>query len=432
MNSHEYFEQLSALAQIGELSPAEVSELEAHLRSCEPCREEYQAYQDIHCHRLPLLHLERREIKNPVLVDAAGIKSVAGQHLNGANRIPTLLSTAQQVHRDLLSKNILVRLPQLAYGLCGVLVLALGIVTIEKREQGSEARTQISGLQNRVSFLNNQLQTPRVIPTKSSETVKEVVSREGEQSARSAVHIRDLEHQLKASRDEVAKLIDQIQASQHSDTALNQRVAEAEQRLQKLSVELQSVSRDRDETSVSLKSREAELQDQKTELQDKKAELLGLELEASALREEVNRDRSLLAASHDITSLMGARNLRIIDVSDVDGNGKTRKAFGRVFFTEGKSLVFYAFDLPDVKPSARPASFQAWGAQGANAPGAKSLGIFFHDDHGSNRWVLKFNDPQVLSEIDSVFVTVEPFGGSKRPTGTPLLPAYLKAELNHP
>ena len=134
----------------------------------------------------------------------------------------------------------------------------------------------------------------------------------------------------------------------------------------------------------------------------------------------------------DITNLMGARNLRIIDVSDVDGKGKTRKAFGRVFFTEGKSLVFYAFDLADTKASARPASFQAWGAQGANLPSAKSLGIFFNDDHSTNRWVLKFDDPRVLSEIDSVFVTVEPVGGSKKPTGTPLLPAFLKAELNHP
>ena len=54
------------------------------------------------------------------------------------------------------------------------------------------------------------------------------------------------------------------------------------------------------------------------------------------------------------------------------------------------------------------------------------------DDQKQNRWVLKFEDPGVLAEIDSVFVTVEPQGGSARPTGRKFLYAYLKANANHP
>jgi len=60
------------------------------------------------------------------------------------------------------------------------------------------------------------------------------------------------------------------------------------------------------------------------------------------------------------------------------------------------------------------------------------LGIFYVDDQKQNRWVLKFDDPDVLTEIDSVFVTVEPPGGSAKPTGHKLLYAYLKANPNHP
>jgi hypothetical protein len=41
--------------------------------------------------------------------------------------------------------------------------------------------------------------------------------------------------------------------------------------------------------------------------------------------------------------------------------------------------------------------------------------------------VLRFEDPQILAEIDSVFVTVEPPGGSVRPTGRQFLYAYLNA-----
>ena len=46
--------------------------------------------------------------------------------------------------------------------------------------------------------------------------------------------------------------------------------------------------------------------------------------------------------------------------------------------------------------------------------------------------VVKFNDKKTLDQIDAVFVTVEPRGGSERPTGKPLLFAYLNVAANHP
>ena len=39
---------------------------------------------------------------------------------------------------------------------------------------------------------------------------------------------------------------------------------------------------------------------------------------------------------------------------------------------------------------------------------------------------------QTLQQIDAVFVTVEPHGGSEKPSGKPLLFAYLKVNANHP
>ena len=148
--------------------------------------------------------------------------------------------------------------------------------------------------------------------------------------------------------------------------------------------------------------------------------------------ETLERERTLLAAGRDIHDLMGARNLHIVDVLDVDSKGKDRRAFGRVFYTEGKSLIFYAFDLGDRSAARRNASFQVWGARGPAQSPAQSLGIFFVDDQKQNRWVLKFEDPRILAEIDSVFVTLERPGGSPRPTGRKFLYAYLKANPNHP
>ncbi|HKF24929.1 MAG TPA: anti-sigma factor, partial [Candidatus Acidoferrum sp.] len=61
-----------------------------------------------------------------------------------------------------------------------------------------------------------------------------------------------------------------------------------------------------------------------------------------------------------------------------------------------------------------------------------NLGIFYEDNAAKKRWVLKANDPRALDDIDAVFVTIEPNGGSPSPSGKQLLFAYLRAKPNHP
>ena len=118
----------------------------------------------------------------------------------------------------------------------------------------------------------------------------------------------------------------------------------------------------------------------------------------------------------------------------MDKNSRTRKPFGRVFYTREKSLVFYVFDL-DRQPGVRKASaFQVWGrketAQGERT-NSLNLGILYLDNESSRRWILRFDNPQTLARIDAVFVTVEPNGGSSKPTGKPFLYAMLRKEANH-
>jgi hypothetical protein len=164
------------------------------------------------------------------------------------------------------------------------------------------------------------------------------------------------------------------------------------------------------------------------ELQDSR--LAAVSAQAREADERLTREDQLLTANRDIRELMGARNLHVIDVFDVDGRGKTQRAFGRAFYTEGKSLIFYAFDLATA--AARPASFQAWGRREGTAATAFSLGLLYVDDQTQNRWALKFEDAHVLDQIDAVFVTVEPPGGSRSPRGRKLLYAYLRQKPNHP
>jgi hypothetical protein len=142
-----------------------------------------------------------------------------------------------------------------------------------------------------------------------------------------------------------------------------------------------------------------------------------------------------LSSDRDIRELMGARKLYIADVFDVDGSSRTKKPFGRVFYTQGKSLIFYAFDLDREPGVVNASTFQVWGQreapQGQQAS-PLNLGILYMDNESNRRWVMRFDDPKKLAEIDAVFVTVEPRGGSHKPTNKPFLYALLRNEANHP
>jgi hypothetical protein len=152
-----------------------------------------------------------------------------------------------------------------------------------------------------------------------------------------------------------------------------------------------------------------------------------------------NRDASLrqqedlLAHDGDIRELMGARDLYIAEVFDVAVNGGTRKPYGRVFYTKGISLIFYAYDLDQQQiRRVQAAAFQAWGRRGPDFKQALNLGIFYEGNASKKRWVLKLDDPKTLAQVDAVFVTVEPHGGSEKPSSKPLLFAYLRVNPNHP
>jgi hypothetical protein len=164
---------------------------------------------------------------------------------------------------------------------------------------------------------------------------------------------------------------------------------------------------------------------------EKELKIRDLSGEISGQTLAAERERELNAAARDVRELMAARNLHIIDVADVDGRGQARKSFGRVFYVEGQSLLFYAFDLGETASRSK-VLFQAWGQQEGATGKPRSLGVFRIDDQAQKRWVLRVDDPKLLVSIDSLFVTVEPSPGLKEPTGRRLIYAYLGTPANHP
>jgi hypothetical protein len=145
----------------------------------------------------------------------------------------------------------------------------------------------------------------------------------------------------------------------------------------------------------------------------------------------LDQERQLAVAGKDIRELMASRQLHVIDVRDTDPNGNPDQAFGRVFLTEGKSLTFYAFDLNEHRVVNAKRSFQVWAVPQAEKNSARSLGFMHVDAKAQGRWVLRVENPELVKEISSVFITVEPAAGGKQPSGQKMLYADLGA-ANHP
>jgi hypothetical protein len=253
--------------------------------------------------------------------------------------------------------------------------------------------------------------------TMSAVWQKTIIKLQGE-NASLLTRIGTLEKDLVTSRDEKQGL--QQSLARLSD--MNSQLASQNDRNAQIQARTEA---EIDEMRAQRTKMEAEVAAQRAEVETLSQQL---KLQTAA----VARERDLLAAGRDITDLMGARNLHIIDVRDANGIGKNKNAYGRIFYTEGKSLIFYAFDLDERKLKNANYSLAVWGERLGEPTSVRSLGMLYTDDKVQKRWALKVDDPQQIAEIDSVFVTLESHEGGSKPHGEKILFAFLGGKANHP
>jgi hypothetical protein len=232
--------------------------------------------------------------------------------------------------------------------------------------------------------------------------------------------------QLKTNHEAIA-------ASQRDNEALQAHIAALEQEKQGLQAKASEhlVTISRLQTDIDKMNSEKAAND--VAILAEENELRGLRQTLAQKEIVLEQQQRLLAAGNQARDLVVARNLHIVDVYEADGEGNEERAFGRIFYTEGKSLVFYAYDLPSPRNVDKQIAFYAWGERLGGREPAKRLGIFRNDDVKDGRWILTFDDPRVLAQINSVFVTGEQ--GRKpvtRPTGKKMLFGFLGNEPNHP
>lgn len=424
---HEQYEEICAAAAIGQASPEELAELERHASECDSCRLEYYEYLDLTARqfaaaeKVPELSLNEAE-------GCLNSERFAKRFFQRAEREGILFSDgAARDVRDAGSvspsfrRRSLWRIPVFATAAAVITLVAVSAVYFVK------------GYPLRTTHDDSRLE---------------------ERTPASAISLGDFDQRLSELKAANLTLESQIQKLAANLRDADSRLAQTDTKLEATSQERQRLAAQRNALAVQLQELERKLADsesaavagqqQSNQFRDRaddlQASLVAGQTRIQELTDELteksaalNRERQLLAVGHDVSDLMGARNLHIVDVVDTDSHGKTRPAFGRIFFTEGKSLIFYAYDLNETKIEKASYQYRVWSRKEGQDPRVQSLGIFYSDDKAQRRWVFKCNDPKVLSEIDSVFVTLEPVNSDPaHPKGSNLMYAYLRGQPNHP
>lgn len=430
---HESFEELAVLAAVGELSPLELQRLRRHLAECSLCREACEAYADMASNDLGVAAAAAHPFEVASLGDAN--ETEAREHLGRLrNRLKAGAADQQlpvDVRRDEVGKSD--RAPRWAYrrvafGAPATIVLAVAVVSAiafwRTTKDISAERARSRGLQSVVDSLKQEKKSDR--GDSDSAVLR---SLEESQKARDA-----LEKSFAASEARNEELREREKASEEK---LVSALATAEQLRQQLAMN----DSDRERLARLQRDSDAKLHEALAELYQARqasAQLTGngearedTTLEANSQPPSESGGSTPSPSEGEARNLFGARDLHIVDVYDVTGDGKTKRTYGRVYYVEKKLLVFYAFDLQN-RQNHKLGAFQAWGYREANVGKPLNLGLFTVDDKSTSRWVLTVNHPDVLSHIDAVFVTVEPFGGSTAPRGKKVLYANLIGPPNHP
>ena len=430
---HDEFLELCAVSTSGQLSEEDQRRLQEHLAVCSSCRDALQQYEAIIRHAIPAMGAE----ETPEHLEAGGAwsekqaestlfariaRDEGGGGIERTRPIPP--------HRETSSRRVLA--PESAaawrsvwtlYAAGILLFVALGVCAYEV---GIRRGTHVANV-TAPPHAQDQISLEEKLSDASHEA--EVAHSQVGQRDKA---IADLHRQL----EQQSAKMDQMKAAQEqSDAALRgadagrqelvQRQTEAEQKFaaaqstaQGLQKKLDSIAEQSSQDAKRVAASDAKVNELTNLLRQRDATL--------------DQQQELLAHDRDIRELMGARDLYVAEVYDVARTGATQKPYGRVFYTKGKSLIFYAYDLDQQTIAKNANTFQVWGRRGPDREPPFPLGIFYEDNASKKRWVLKLDDPKLLAQIDAVFVTIEPNGGSRKPSGKPLLFAYLRVDPNHP
>jgi hypothetical protein len=400
---HEQYEALCALAAGGLLEGTEFVDFQAHLKECNQCRSDYQELSCLVARDLPqaqgTLRQKLMEMRTTPLPDSRQ------RFLRRARAEGVVFSP--EVHTPARSTSWYFRPVTMLAPVAVFVVIAFSLAVYRFHEMPDTGRAKDAAATQQIAELKRE-----------NSALTASLSKLNESLAAGQRQIQSLRAQLET--ENLRRKNEPAGGQGERSSSRNAQLLEESRNQEKLLAEARDEAARSSQLRVNDEASTVEQQARITELTNK------LRIASSTLDQE----RQLAAAGNDVRELIAARQLHVIDVHDID-HGNPIQAFGRVFLIEGKSLTFYAFDLIEDRVVNAKRSFEVWVVPEAGKNSARSLGFLHADAKAQGRWVLKVENPELVKEINSIFVTVEPAGGGKQPSGQKMLYAYLD-EANHP
>jgi hypothetical protein len=444
---HGRFKEMCALAVTGQLGGAQMCELDEHIAGCESCRKFLESIARVSVQVMPLLsesHAPAARILPPrgmrerfvarLASEAKGIDTGRASHtlvmpavkeypLAPEHEAPEADAEKKVSPLRALHSRALPVARRLAFATCCLIAALSGYYAGAHRSV--QSRPQLAQGPSTPSTMPS---APEVTPVSSDlDRVKKIE----QQDSALKTQVNDLKEELASAQREYQSLTRDLgNANEKSAAPATQNAIGAtvtpSGNGQHGGDQISSLQAQIERLNQRLQESEASVGVQKQINDELSAKLEGTEA-------ELQQERELKSAKTEIGDLMAARNLHIVDVYDADPNGKRQRSFGRVFYIEGKSLVFYAYDLDDSHQFKANVVFHVWGGKAGVKEVTHSLGILQKDSAGENRWAMSFDDPNVLAQINSVFVTAESANkGYDKPHGKKVLYAYFGGSANHP
>lgn len=402
MLTHDHFEQLCAAAVAGHITRDELVDLQEHMETCANCREFVGDVRQVMGPAILEFADKRSPVKKPA---GAAERFIARAHSEG---IPLGRKRPSQARWSRRQKGIV---------LCAVAAFIALFFFLYPKFLAEDRRPPSS---------TTKVVQPPTIPGENSETealrletarLKEQVQNLQLQAKATASKIDSDREALKVADRRGAEVSSQLNALETAKSDLGKRLEDRDAQVAQLTKNLQRLTSLKEANEIAVQADESELR--------------SLRESDAKLRTDLHRAEALAAAAKDAKELIAARNLHVVDVNDVNENGKKQKPFGRVYYAEGQMLRFYAYDLSDPGKVNTKLQFYVWGEK--NGVTVKTLGVLHSDSLADNRWKLDFNDAAVLARIDTVFVTVENEQTHvTRPNGKRILDAVLGEKPNHP
>ena len=421
------FEELCCLSVMGNLGREDRLFLDEHVKNCEDCRNLVSEFERIVLFELPSVAALRTENLVPESLEFSGGDQLRAKVLEKAKAALEKSEGQSQIGREI------------------VLHWPANWWTFGKRSAGPALLLAGWSFAAVLLFLFFGKSRP------TTDLATSIVESDSAQ-ARSSDDVRVLESRAllaEKQRDEATENLNEANALAR-DRALN--LAQMTAKYKNLDATYSAIETEFSSEQALLKQRAGELELTRRSLNEEIAARESLQGQLSEADERLEKNAAEVASLKNIASttpavlptseksvdgneakeILGARDLHIVDVYDVNNAGKSSQAYGRVYYVNRSLLVFYAFDLSKVDKNHKSVAFQAWGFRQPKSTTAESLGLFYMDNAVLNRWTLRVSDPQLLSRIDTLFVTAEPPGGSHSPKGRRLLMASLAGPANHP